>query len=94
MSMLYGFGDNTGNLAIIDTQKLPVLKCEWNLYLEVSGEKSRWLTPQELELVESISTQQIDSGSDTMTIRLKDPNMDFINKAIFVEEAKITFIEF
>lgn len=92
MSMRYGFGDNTGNLAIIDTQKLPVLKCEWNLYLEVSGEKSRWLTPQELELVESISTQQIDSGSDTMTIRLKDPNMDFINKAIFVEEAKITFM--
>ena len=82
--MKYGFGDNKGNNKIIDNLS-SVLKCEWNIYLEVQGEKARWLTAKELELVESINVKQTSSGSDTLTIVIKDPNMDFLNKAIFID---------
>lgn len=89
--MKYGFGDNKGNNKIIDNLS-SVLKCEWNIYLEVQGEKARWLTAKELELVESINVKQTSSGSDTLTLVIKDPNMDFLNKAIFIDEAKIQFM--
>ena len=89
--MKYGYGDNANNTKILDKIS-PVIKCEWNIYLAFQGEKSRWLTPTELELVESITIQQISSGSDTISLVIKDPNLDFLDKAMFIDEAKIQFM--
>lgn len=89
--MKYGYGDNINNLKILDTTS-SVLKCEWNIYLDFQGEKPRWLTSTELELVESITVQQISSGSDTLTLVIKDPDLNFLDKAVFIDEAKIQFM--
>lgn len=46
---------------------------------------------EELSLIESIKYEDVSDGSDLLTIRLVDPDFEFISSGIFVEEQTVTF---
>ena len=45
-----------------------------------------------LSLIENVSFEETSSGSDLLTISLNDPNFQFIEDDIFIEDKPITFI--
>lgn len=62
------------------------IKCNWTLFF--SGKE---LTNEEYGYIDSISANDTLFGSDTITIRVNDPDMVFLNKDIFIEETPVVF---
>ena len=61
------------------------LGCYWNVYIN-----SRLLGLDKKKYIESIEFDEVCDGSDTVTIRINDPNFEFIEDNLFVEEASIS----
>ena len=62
-----------------------VLSCYWNVTI-----KGIELDQTRRECVESVTFDERCDGSDTLVIKIKDPNFVFINDNIFVKEVPIT----
>lgn len=62
-----------------------VKSCYWEV--SINGSK---LDKKRRECVESISIDEIDNGSDTLTLVVHDPEFVYIEDNIFVEEASIS----
>ena len=62
-----------------------LLSCYWNVYIN-----GKLLDLPKKKCIETIDIEELCDGSDTCTITLNDPNFEFIEDNIFVEEATIS----